>query len=140
MSNVINFLNGNSGALQAIFAFLIVVLTGVYAYINSKMHYEMKKSREQVESPEITLRLKKVITGFYNLVIENMSGVAAYDIEFIKFPKLPLGKITTAEIGFIKNGIKYLPPKQIYDSYFLNFPSLKDKKKIIEFEFINVLQ
>ncbi len=129
-----NFFNQNAGGLQAIFSIFLFIATLVYVIINSLMHREMIKARLKSEVPEVCLDLKKVRSGFYNLVIENISSTPAYDLIFLKAPTFNLvGEINSTDIGFIKNGIKYLPPNQTYESYFLPYRQLKDQNQSIEF-------
>jgi len=133
------FINDNSGAFQAIFSLLIVIITIIYVVINSLMHSEMVKARKREEKPVISIRIKRVKAAIYSLIIENISNVPAYELEFTKVPDLKHSDdndITTKKIGIIQHPIKYLAPKQVYESIFLNLNTL-DKKfhhKRLEFE------
>ena len=88
MDEFFNILNKNSGAIQTIFAGLIFAVTIAYVVINSKMHREMVKNREIIETPEISIRLEKISSGFHRLVIENVSNTPAYDLIFTKYPNI----------------------------------------------------
>lgn len=135
MIAILDFFNHNSGAFQAIFSILLFAATVVYVILNSLMHREMVKQRKRAETPEISIRLEKVNTGFYDLVVENISNIPAYDVVFVKVPCLKLGSDkATTDIGFIKNGIKYLAPRQSYKTFFLNYRKIDDKLQTIEFE------
>jgi hypothetical protein len=137
MYEIINFLNKNSSAIQAFFTFGIFIVTTIYVVFNSMMHKEMLRNREIIETPEISIRLEKISSGFHRLVIENVSNTTAFNLIFTKYPKLPISSSTNSgDIGFIKNGIKYLSSKQSYDSFFLNYPNLsKDiQESTIAFE------
>lgn len=136
MIELLDFFNQNAGGFQAIFSIFLFIATLAYVIINSLMHSEMVKTRVKAETPEVCLGLKKVCSGFYNLAIENISNTPAYDLIFLKAPMFNLaGGINSTDIGFIKNGIKYLPPNQTYESYFLPYRELEDQNQTIEFEF-----
>lgn len=133
--DIIKFLNTNSDAIQSLGNILILIVTTIYVIINSLMHREMVKARQQQERPQIGLRLLRVEHNFYNLLIENISKVPLYDLKFLKYPKLKIvNKFTTHEIGFIKNGIKYMSPKQEYETLFLLASNIKDFSEDIVFE------
>ena len=134
LSEIIDFFNENAGFIQALFSFLIFSVTVIYVIINSLMHVEMKKTREMSESPEISIRLEKIKSGFYNIVIENISDVPVYELHFLKYPSLQTyGDKTSEDIGFLRYGIRYMAPHQSYESFFLNYPSINDKLQTIEF-------
>ncbi len=132
---IIDFCNKNSGFIQAIFSFLIIVVTIFYVVINSLMHKEMEKTREISETPEISIRFKKIISGFYNIVVENISDIPVFELTFLKVPDLSTyGNKTSEDIGFLKYGIRYMAPHQSYESFFLNYPNVVDKFQTIEFQ------
>ena len=135
-SKFIDFCNINSGFIQAIFSFLIVIVTLVYVVINLRMFYEMKKTREMSEIPEISIRLKKRMSGFYDIVVENISDIPVFELKFLNSPDLPLyGNKTTKDIGFFKDGIKYMAPHQSYVSFFFDYHNVDVQFQTIEFQF-----
>ena len=135
MIAILDFFNHNSGAFQAIFSILLFTATVAYVITNSLMHRELVKQRKRAEIPEISIRLEKVETGFYNLVVENISNIPAYDFVFVKAPCLKLCREnTTTDIGFIKSGIRYFAPHQKYETFFLNYRKIDDQLQTIEFE------
>jgi hypothetical protein len=144
MDGIINCLNINAGSIQAITGILIFFVTFIYVIINSFMHSEMKKNRIRLDSPEISLRIERQCTGFFNLIIENISNISVYNLKFTKYPdfrKLSGDKVDY--IGFIKNGINYFAPKQFYSSFFLQYSQNPEVyEKIIEFviEYENILK
>lgn len=46
----------------------------------------------------------------------------------MSFSRFPID-ITTKELGIFKYGISYLPPKQIYDTIFLDLINIEDEFK-----------
>jgi len=136
---IIEFFNSNSGGIQAVSSTLIFIATLTYVIINSLMHQEIVKERKRYEDPDINLRFKKVKSGgYYNLVVENISDVSAKNIKFIEYPSLLLfSDIKTASIGFIKNGIDFMGPKQIYESFFLDSNELSNDDLIFKIKYEN---
>lgn len=55
MDNLINYLNTNAGAIQAISSVLILIVTTIYVIINAFMKDEMKKSRLREIRPVMSL-------------------------------------------------------------------------------------
>lgn len=136
MDNILKFFNTNSDGIQAVSAILMFVATLSYVIINSLMHREIVKERERYENPDINLRFKPITPGaYYNLVIENISQVSAKDIEFVDFPSIKLLKdVKTDSIGFIKNGISFMGPKQMHESLFLDVANNDPDKLDISFK------
>lgn len=135
LDSIVSYLNANSGGVQALFSILLFLATLIYVIVNTLMHREMVKTRERAERPEISIRLEKITSGHYNLVIENISDIPIYNVSFKTFPVLEvINDLTTADIGFIKNGIKYMAPGQVYKSYFLDYRNLHEQYKNIVFE------
>jgi len=106
-----------------------LVGTGVailwYTVETSGMRQEMMASRQRLEAPELSIRFDQMVSGFFNLIVENISDVPARNVVFSGVPAFPItGGKTTADIGFLRQGIRYMAPKQIYYAYFLNYPAL----------------
>jgi len=107
----------------------LVALTGLvvlwYTCETREMRREMATASTRAETPEVSLRLDQLTSGFFDLVLENTSQVPAYQVRFTEIPDLPLSaRFRTGEIGFLKDGVAYLAPGQQYRSFFLNFPAL----------------
>jgi hypothetical protein len=138
MDKTIQFFNTNSGGIQAFSAILMFIATLTYVIINSLMHREIVKERKRYEDPDINLRFRKIKSeGYYNLIVENISDVSAKNIKFLEYPALSLfSDMNTSSIGFIKNGINFMGPKQKYESFFLDSNELNknDLKFKIKYE------
>lgn len=107
-TEVINFLNKNSGAILAF-------TTVVYAVITGRMLYETKKMRQSQTEPDVFITVQPMERARFilNLVIQNIGPGAAYSLRFKVDPdiKLRSGR-NLSEINFMKNGFRYLAPKQ----------------------------
>ncbi len=137
LKEMLDFMNENAGGFQAIFAIAIFLATIIYVVINSFMHREMVKTREREESPIISIRIDREFEATYSLIIENISNVSAYNLHFTKAPNLKhVGTtITTRELGIIKYPIKYLAPRQVYSTIFLDLKTLMKEFQYKEVEF-----
>ncbi len=130
----IKFFNTNAGGIQAIFALLIFLITTIYVIVSIKMLKEMKIQRVKSEMPEISIRLDRIKSSLYDLVIENISNVEVFDLEFIEYPNLKISNYhSTKEIGFLKSGIKYMGVGQLYRTLFLNYLYEENRTKTIKF-------
>jgi hypothetical protein len=87
------------------------------------MHKEMVRARLRSEEPDIAFRLERVLSGFYDLVVENVSSNAIFDLKFSEFPNAEmLGLEKNSELGLFKRGLTYMAPGQKYRTFFLNYP------------------
>ena len=135
------WLNTNSAGITALATCAILLATVAYVFVNSWMHSEMRKTRIRNETPVLSLRLEKLASGFFDLVVENMSSNAAYDVVFLEFPKPELtGLSAESTPGFFQKGIKYMAPGQKYRTFFLNFPAVAELGKFPDVSIVYQLQ
>ena len=82
---LINLLNNNSGALQALFAGIVMLATVVYAYLTAQLVAETKRMREVQTEPniEITASPREEFVNIITLRIENIGLGPAYNIDFV---------------------------------------------------------
>lgn len=125
MSGVIDFVNNNSGAILAI-------TTIVYALITGRMLYETKKMRESQTEPDvfITIQPMERARPLLNLVIQNIGLGAAYDLKFKVDPDIEMrsGR-KLSDVNFMKNGFRYLAPKQKIESFVASSIEQAQKKE-----------
>lgn len=114
-----DWLNNNSGAIQAFFGMLIFIVTTIYTIVTYKMFSEMKINRQKDEVPDISIRLIRRESTCYDIEISNYSKVEVHNLKFIEVPDLNYWKGSTRDIGFFKNGISYLGIGQTYINTFL---------------------
>lgn len=134
---MIEYLNANSQIISTFSSVLLLFVTMIYVVINSLMHSEMVKSRELILKPDLSLRFERIKSGFMKIVIENNSSNDIYNLKFEEYPEGMMGTAGNPQPGFIKDGIKYMASKQIYESFYINYPYLVNKKlhnKIIKFK------
>jgi len=98
-----------------IFSALVAVSTMVYAVLTWKLVSETKKMREAQTEPKISVSIqpREEWIALVDMVIQNIGLGPAYDIKFKINPDFEYSKnMFLSEIGFIKNGIRYLAPNQ----------------------------
>jgi hypothetical protein len=61
----------------------LVIITGIYAYFTLLMVREMKKSRQKLDEPNIQISLEPQVRwgNFFDLIVENLGNVPAYDLK-----------------------------------------------------------
>jgi len=112
---LMEFLNENSGAFAVIFSALVAIATIVYAILTWKLVSETRKMREAQTEPKVsvTIQPREEWINFIDMVIQNIGLGPAYNIKFeinsdFEYMK---GKFLS-ELGFMKNGLKYLALNQ----------------------------
>jgi len=112
---MLEFLNHNSGALAVIFSFVVAFATIIYAILTWKLVSETRRMREVQTEPKVSVIIqpREERINFIDMVIQNVGLGPAYNIKFEINPDFEYinGK-TLSELGFIKNGLPYLAPKQ----------------------------
>ena len=117
---MIDWLNSNSGAVNAILAAILVVITGVYAYLARLQVLESKKLREMITHPAlvVTAEIHEKDRNLINFRVENIGGGAARSIrlrtsrEFMTGNNRPLH-----ELGLFKRGIPLLGPGRNIETF-----------------------
>jgi hypothetical protein len=112
---IIEIINQNSGLMTLLFSGVVAVSTFFYAILTWKLVSETRKTREAQTEPKIEVRIwpREEYINFFDLIIENIGSGPAYDIHFklegdFEYMK---GKYIS-ELAPLKNGIKYLGPRQ----------------------------
>lgn len=112
---VLEFLNQNSGAFSVIFSAIVAIATVVYAILTWRLTSETRKMREAQTEPKIsvTIQPREEWINFIDMVIQNIGLGPAYNIKFEVNPDFEYRKGNfLSELGFMKNGLKYLAPNQ----------------------------
>ena len=138
ISLIMESLAKNAIGLQVIFTMLIFIATAIYVIINTLIHREMVKQRKKDEIPNVSFVFEQVSQDhtLFFLIIKNISSVEVFNLKFLKYPKLKLWTVkgTTADVGFIKNGIEYMGVGQIYKEHFLELFEKENRNIILDFE------
>lgn len=137
---MIEFFNQNSGFLSLVFAAIVAASTVVYAILTSKLVSETRRMRKMQTEPNISVRVEsnERAIKFVDIVVENIGAGPAFDVKFRLKDDLKLfANDKFSEIGFIKNGLKYLAPKQKLRYFLLDLPRVLNDDSIRPLE-INV--
>lgn len=111
----LEFLNQNSGAFAVIFSAVVAIATIVYAILTWRLVSETRKMREAQTEPKIsvTIQPREEWINLIDMVIQNIGLGPAYNIKFEVKPDFEYAKGSfLSELGFMKNGLRYLAPNQ----------------------------
>jgi len=112
---LVEFLNENNGAFAVIFSAVVAIATVVYAFLTWRLVSETRKMREAQTEPKVsvTIQPREERIKLIDMVIQNIGLGPAYNIKFEINPDFEYmkGKFLS-ELGFMKNGLKYLAPNQ----------------------------
>jgi hypothetical protein len=124
MSDLLDQINKNSGALSAIFSGVVTVATVFYAWLTVKLVHETRQMRKVQTEPriEVTYRIRDEGINFLDIVIRNIGLGPAYDIKFeVKSETTNSGCAELVEallsLSSFQNGLSYLGPNQEYFSF-----------------------
>lgn len=135
--DILNFLNQNSGAFNVIFSFIVSISTVVYAILTWRLVSETRKMRVAQTEPKIfiTIQPREEWINFIDMIIQNIGLGPAYDIKFKVEPDFKITKSRSlSELGFIKNGLKYLAPNQKIQFFLTNMAENFEEKIKSRFE------
>jgi hypothetical protein len=120
--------------IAAVIYWLTALIVLAYTVETYGMRSEMVAVRVRQETPEVVVRLEhssEGFLGFFDVVVENVSDAPALSIQFQHVPDLtlPPGNRQARDIGFLKHGISYLPPKQSTRAFFLAYRQLTPEQQ-----------
>ena len=128
---LVEFLNENNGAFAVIFSAVVAIATVVYAFLTWRLVSETRKMREAQTEPKVsvTIQPREERIKLIDMVIQNIGLGPAYNIKFEINPDFECmkGKFLS-ELGFMKNGLKYLAPNQKLQ-FFLTIENFEEKTK-----------
>jgi hypothetical protein len=117
---MIDLLNTNAGAINALVAILTVILTAVVTRLTHLMVNETRLTRESQTEPQLAVYAEDSVSiHFKDFVVRNIGRGPAYRIRFEILNDLECekGKMFSS-YPFISSGINYLAPEQKF-SFFL---------------------
>ena len=133
LTEVLKFLNNNSGALIAISSFVLAVTTFIYVILTSRLVLENKKTREVLNAPKVFAVIEPFPerASLVEIVIKNIGFGPAFNIIIKVEPDFMCysGKKLLSEHSFVKRGISYLVPGDEF-RHFLNEASDMKKEEI----------
>ena len=112
---MLDWLNHNSGAVNAALTLVLAIGTGIYVYLTARLVRESVLVRKSASQPliSVTTALHPFSTTILNLCIENVGGGPAYDVAFVVHQTVVSDTITDlSKIGFVKKGFRYFSPGQ----------------------------
>jgi hypothetical protein len=124
MSDILDQLNKNSGALSAVFSGVVTVATVFYAWLTAKLVKETRQMREVQTEPriQVTYRISEHWINFLEISVRNIGLGPAHDIQFKVSGETDLPG--TAELieqlmklACFQNGLVYLGPNDEYFSF-----------------------
>lgn len=128
----IDFLNQNSGAITLIFTMVVALATVAYVVLTWSLVSETKKLREVQTEPKISaiIQPREEWLNFIDLIIQNIGLGPAYNIQFQVDPDFEEEErsFKLSDIGFIKNGLRYLAPNQKLQTYLTNLADNFEEK------------
>ncbi len=144
MQNVVNFLCEYSGLLLALVTFVLVIITGLYAYwtrriaqSNEKLIKAMQEEHEAQRRPYIQIRTYDRLEAIVCLLIKNVGKTAARNVKFeIDQDIFQYGKPerNIKEFPLFKDGAEAIPPETEYHidlaQYQLFFADEQDKEEM----------
>lgn len=139
---LLDFLNKNSGAVNAISTICLTIITLIYVLLTWNISNETKMMRIAQTEPNISaiIQSEEDCISFIHLIIKNIGLGPAYNVKFKINPdyedRILRGKLS--EIGFIENGLPYFAPNQEFKIFLTNMAeSYEEKmKKTFEIEVI----
>ena len=117
---MIDWLNSNSGAVNAILAAILVVITGVYAYLTRRQVLESKATREMAMRPVVivTAEIHEMCMNIIYLRARNIGGGAARKLRLRTNRKFRTGNDKSLnDLGLFKRGIPLLGPGQKIETF-----------------------
>lgn len=134
-SEVLNFLNQNSGALTVLFTAVVTISTVVYSILTGKLVSETTKMRQVQTEPKIEITIKpfEFAINIVRLHIRNIGLGPAINVKFNlkvisggQFAQTLIDEFT--EANFLKIGLKYFGPGQERYSHYTQLTQQYNEK------------
>lgn len=112
---VLIFLKNNETVLMIIFSFLVAIATLVYAKLTWELVSETRHLRRAQTEPNISITIQpnEEMLERMDMIVQNHGFGSAYNLQFTVNPDFEMfSGMLLSEMGFIKNGLKYLAPNQ----------------------------
>jgi hypothetical protein len=127
MQELLDYLNMNSGAFNALFSGVVAISTVVYAVLTWRLVSETRKMRHAQTEPKVavTYRSREEWMALVDIVVKNIGLGPAYDIKFEIAPVTDGGASQELikelmERNFMNAGLSFLAPDQEVSSFFTN--------------------
>lgn len=124
MSDLLDQLNKNSGALSAVFSGVVTVATVVYAWLTARLVDETRQMRKVQTEPrvEVSYRVRDEWINLVDVSVRNIGLGPAYDIRLeAKTDSDTTGAKVLLQalqkLGSFSKGLSYVGPGQEYSSF-----------------------
>lgn len=139
MSDLLNFLNDNSGAFNVLFSAVVAIATVVYAVLTARLVRETERLRAAATEPalEVTYRSCDEAMSLLEIVIKNIGSGPAYGIRFAftadsTTPGAESLLKPLRELKSFQTGLNVLLPRQEFTSYWTDIrQQFEEKTKTI---------
>jgi hypothetical protein len=118
-----NWLNSNSGAIGALSAVVLTVITAIYVYLTGRLAKESQAMRLAMLRPELAVYLSpdEGAPLFMLLRIENIGSGPAYQLRFsTDRPFQTEDEVDLRELGIFRKGLSFLAPKQRIEHFLVS--------------------
>jgi hypothetical protein len=124
MTEFIEFLNKNAGALSAVFSGVVTVATVVYAWLTARLVQETRQMRQVQTEPrvQVTYRTRDEWINFLDVSVKNIGLGPAQNLRFeVKSltdnPGAQELIDSLMKLGAFKGGLNYLGPNHQFSSF-----------------------
>lgn len=135
MTELLKFLNNNSGAFNLLFSAVVAVATVVYAVLTARLVRETERLRAAATEPalEVTYRSNDEAMSLLDIVIKNIGSGPAYDIRFeftadTSSPGAEALLKPLRELKSFQSGLNVLLPGQEFSSFWTDIREQFDSK------------
>lgn len=135
MSELVTFLNANSGVINLVFAGVVAASTAVYAWLTARLVSETRRLREAETEPriEVFYRPRDEWISLIDIVVKNIGSGPAYDLSFRWTANTDSkgGASLTERLAAIKGlntGMAFLGPGQEFCSFWTSMTEHFDEK------------
>lgn len=127
MTDLLDTLNKNSGALSAVFSGVVTVATVIYAWLTAKLVQETRQMRQVQTEPriQVTYRVSEHWINLLDVSVRNIGLGPAHDIQFKVRGETDLpGTKELVEklmkLACFQRGLAYLGPSEEYFSFWVS--------------------
>lgn len=135
MNEIIEFLNNNAGALNVVFAGVVMLATTVYAVLTWKLVAETRQMREVQTEPRLSVSLRSIDEAIHivRLHFQNIGQGPAFNVKFT--PRVESGNEVSSSLleeltrpNFFKAGLSYFGPGHERLSMYTQLNQSQDEK------------
>ncbi len=128
---MLNWLNTNSGAVNAIGGFVLTAVTAVYVFLTARLVRESAATRAALERPDVSVTVAphEAWINFLMLTIANQGGGPAFDVRFSIEWGYEARRRDLREVGLFKTGLSRLASGQRIEMFLDDMPGKFEELK-----------